>query len=78
MDTDGHIKIAGNCAGEYVIDQQLPDGRLVIRAETKDSPSEAKATDAAALQEELVAQEHARVDAEVEHVRVPTQESRDK
>ena len=29
-----HLTVSGDVAGEYVVDEELPDGRLVIRADT--------------------------------------------
>lgn len=29
-----HLTVAGELAGEYVVDEELPDGRLVIRPDT--------------------------------------------
>jgi hypothetical protein len=33
-DTARHLIVSGDLAGEYVVDDELPDGRLVIRAHT--------------------------------------------
>ena len=33
-DTARHLTATGDVAGEYVVDEELPDGRLVIRADT--------------------------------------------
>jgi hypothetical protein len=33
-DTERHLTVSGDLAGEYVVDEELPDGRLVIRADT--------------------------------------------
>jgi hypothetical protein len=29
-----HLTVSGDLAGEYIVDEELPDGRLVIRADT--------------------------------------------
>ncbi len=29
-----HLTVSGDVAGEYIVDEELPDGRLVIRADT--------------------------------------------
>ena len=34
-DTVRHFTATGDVAGEYVVDEELPDGRLVIRADTR-------------------------------------------
>jgi hypothetical protein len=33
-DTVRHLTAIGDVDGEYVVDEELPDGRLVIRADT--------------------------------------------
>lgn len=33
-DTVRHLTATGDVDGEYVVDEELPDGRLVIRADT--------------------------------------------
>jgi hypothetical protein len=33
-DTVRHLTATGDVYGEYVVDEELPDGRLVIRADT--------------------------------------------
>jgi hypothetical protein len=33
-DTVPHLSATGDVDGEYVVDEELPDGRLVIRADT--------------------------------------------
>jgi hypothetical protein len=66
MFAERRLTVLGELAGEYVLEQELPDGRLIIRRTTPRPGGPGCDTDAAAVQEELVQREHERAEAEVE------------
>jgi hypothetical protein len=68
------ITLTGDLSGEYTVEQELPDGRLMIRPAGPGKPAEAVLAEQAAIEDDLVAHERERAENEVERIRASPQQ----